>query len=243
MRKGLFLIFSVIAIFWIPSIFSQDPIQIEIIGDKDSLTIHIPGNQSVSIQGLGFEVQDDDNSLFYYLNEFEVFKGLLSDLKTPICLRLFRSNVTPILPGRCDGDTTINQVVSNSDVFWYDSTLGNFRVLNILSPWKSIQLCDLSNSVCEVEYTEEWMIQEEEFDGVTMVLVPPACFNMGSSDFNDAQPVHQICFEKYFWIDKYEVTNAQFERFEGIAKQGSIAVGDNIPRDNITWKEALIFVS
>lgn len=55
--------------------------------------------------------------------------------------------------------------------------------------------------------------------GVTQVFVPAGCFVMGSNpatDFLaelDEQPAHEVCFEEGFWIDKTEVTNAQYETF------------------------------
>ncbi len=73
------------------------------------------------------------------------------------------------------------------------------------------------------------------FNGVEMVLVPPGCFQMGHADGRrDEQPVHQICFGESFWIDRYEVTNAQF----GVA---GAFTGDNHPRENLTWFEARDF--
>jgi iron(II)-dependent oxidoreductase len=47
-----------------------------------------------------------------------------------------------------------------------------------------------------------------------MVLVPTGCFEMGNEiGFRGEQPVHEICFEQPFWIDRTEVTVAQFARF------------------------------
>lgn len=56
-----------------------------------------------------------------------------------------------------------------------------------------------------------WTPVERDFDGVTMVLVPVGCFDMGSNDGDgDEQPIHEICFDEPFWIDKYEVTNEDY---------------------------------
>jgi formylglycine-generating enzyme required for sulfatase activity len=70
-----------------------------------------------------------------------------------------------------------------------------------------------------------------EFNGIEMVLVPAGCFMMGSIDeqidlimqiceengstcerdwFADEQPAHQQCFDEPFWIDRTEVTRAQY---------------------------------
>ena len=110
----------------------------------------------------------------------------------------------------------------------------------------------------------------QTFDGVEMVLVPPGCFMMGSTqaqidDLNkqiDARdngikayfgyfsghdhvdnegPQSRVCFDKPFWLDRYEVTNRQFAQFKGVAAQHSTWVGVNRPRETITWFEARDF--
>jgi len=67
--------------------------------------------------------------------------------------------------------------------------------------------------------------------GITQVYVPPGCFMMGSSDeqveaalkLNPPnwvkgttiyeQPQHEVCLTKGYWMDQYEVTNADFAAF------------------------------
>jgi formylglycine-generating enzyme required for sulfatase activity len=70
----------------------------------------------------------------------------------------------------------------------------------------------------DVTRNGDWAPVEQEFDGITMVYVPKGCFWMGSdadSDESgeDEQPVHEQCIDRPFWIDKQEVTNAEFARF------------------------------
>lgn len=80
-----------------------------------------------------------------------------------------------------------------------------------------------------------WNPIAETINGVEMVLVPPGCFTMGNEGGRrDEQPEHQICFDKAYWIDRYEVTNSQY---------GSDGVfpGELRPRDNLTWFEARDF--
>lgn len=84
-----------------------------------------------------------------------------------------------------------------------------------------------------VEYTFE--------DGVTMVLVPPGCFMMGSDGLNDEQPVHEQCFDEPFWIDKTEVTQADFERLGGEKAYANYFDGDLRPVEGVTWFEARDF--
>jgi formylglycine-generating enzyme required for sulfatase activity len=83
-----------------------------------------------------------------------------------------------------------------------------------------------------VSSNNEWAPVVQEFNGVKMALVPAGCFMMGSESGNDdEQPVHQQCFESPFWIDMYEVTNAQYGspgRWKGADR----------PREGISWLDA-----
>ena len=45
-----------------------------------------------------------------------------------------------------------------------------------------------------------------------MVLIKPGVFTMGSKEFEDAQPLHQVKISP-FWMDTHEVTNAEFATF------------------------------
>lgn len=86
-----------------------------------------------------------------------------------------------------------------------------------------------------------WAIFEQEFDGVTMVLVPAGCFMMGGGEFEDEQPESRQCLEASIWIDKYEVTNAQFAQFGGSTEGPSTWTEDDRPRESLTWFEARDF--
>lgn len=82
---------------------------------------------------------------------------------------------------------------------------------------------------------DAWTPVIETFNGVEMVLVPPGCFMMGSEEGDrDERPVSEICFEQAFWIDRFEVTNAQY------GSPGAFE-GDDQPRGNLTWFEARDF--
>lgn len=105
-----------------------------------------------------------------------------------------------------------------------------------------------------VTRNDNWTPIIEEYNGVEMVLVPVGCFVMGSTDeqvnyamqrceqvrgagncdsswYKNEQPSEKICFDEPFWIDLYEVTNAQY---------GSVGnwSGDKFPREDIGWAEA-----
>src|SRR5262249_14991339 len=55
--------------------------------------------------------------------------------------------------------------------------------------------------------------------GSAQVWVSAGCFQMGSdpakdnSARDDEQPFHQVCITKGFWLDKYEVSNADYQKF------------------------------
>jgi formylglycine-generating enzyme required for sulfatase activity len=88
----------------------------------------------------------------------------------------------------------------------------------------------------------EWTPISQRFNGVEMVFVPAGCFMMGSENgSSDEQPVHEQCIEEPFWIDRYEVTNAQFEQFGGAAGRESYWSDPQRPREQITWREARAF--
>lgn len=94
-------------------------------------------------------------------------------------------------------------------------------------------------AIASVTQNSEWTPQFQDFDGVSMALVPPGCFMMGSNDgLDDERPISKVCFEKPFWIDKTEVTQAQFKQFGGEAALSSQFSGDNRPVEQITWLEA-----
>ncbi|MBZ0291024.1 MAG: SUMF1/EgtB/PvdO family nonheme iron enzyme [Anaerolineae bacterium] len=106
-----------------------------------------------------------------------------------------------------------------------------------------------------VSSNSEWQLVSSTLDGIPMVLVPAGCFNMGSNDeqllsafqqcemelgtgqcqmawFEKETPSTNICFDQPFWIDQTEITNEQY------GSSGSFS-GNNAPRDNISWFNAL----
>ena len=85
----------------------------------------------------------------------------------------------------------------------------------------------------------DWIPTEQEFDGVMMLLVPVGCFEMGSNTGNsNEKPVHTQCIESPFWLDKTEVTQAQFVANGGVKANANGFTGDNRPVEQITWFEA-----
>lgn len=72
-----------------------------------------------------------------------------------------------------------------------------------------------------------------DFDTNGMVWVPGGSFYMGSEDADsrrDEQPVHLVTVDG-FWMDKYEVTNEEFEKFAKASGYLTIAERKPDPKD------------
>jgi len=77
-----------------------------------------------------------------------------------------------------------------------------------------------------------------------MVLIPAGEFQMGSNESDDEKPIHTVYLDA-FYIDKYEVTNAQYKKF--MDAKGYKAPGywndpkynaPNHPVVGVTWNDA-----
>lgn len=84
-------------------------------------------------------------------------------------------------------------------------------------------------------------------DGVEMVLVPAGSFFIGSNEFEDASPLQIRCLPS-FYIDRYEISNAQYARF--VSETGypppphwggnSPPPGEEmLPVTNVSWFDAM----
>ena len=72
------------------------------------------------------------------------------------------------------------------------------------------------------------------------VWVPGGCYRMGSnSGEDDEQPVHEVCVDG-FWLGKYEVTQAEWQRVMG--NNPSHFKGDRNPVEIVSWDDAQEFI-
>ncbi len=86
-----------------------------------------------------------------------------------------------------------------------------------------------------VTHNAAWRPVIETINGYEMVRVPSGCFKMGMEHGRrDERPVTEICIERAFWLDRFEVTNAQYGAEGGYG-------GADIPHGNLTWFEARDF--
>ena len=84
-----------------------------------------------------------------------------------------------------------------------------------------------------------------EASGMEFVYVPGGCFKMGSSlgekgRFLWEGPVHEVCVNG-FWLGKYEVTQAQWQKIMGDNPSG-FGKGGEYPVENVSWENAKEFL-
>jgi formylglycine-generating enzyme required for sulfatase activity len=144
---------------------------------------------------------------------------------------------TPDITASIDAYRT-QQAVTVTAQYFFDLTAT--ATVWTLTPTPTID--PLSRARARVSRNDDWIPYIVEFDGVEMVLVPAGCFTIGASPESDGERNgNEICFNEPFWIDRTEVTQEQFRRFDGDAARPSAFTGDNRPVENITWFEARAF--
>ena len=75
--------------------------------------------------------------------------------------------------------------------------------------------------------------------GLKLVWVPGGRFRMGSNEYSDEKPVHEVALDG-FWIGKTEVTVRQWRAVMGSVPGGN-TVGDSHPVVNVTWNDCQEF--
>ena len=77
------------------------------------------------------------------------------------------------------------------------------------------------------------------------VLIPAGTFQMGSKDgYDDNKPVHQVTITKDFYMGKYEVTQAEYEKYCSYGSNSPFSDygdGDNYPAYYVSWYDALVY--
>jgi len=95
--------------------------------------------------------------------------------------------------------------------------------------------------VCGEPETKEIQPVPEGF-----VLVEAGTFQMGSNDgYDDNKPVHEVTITKPFYMGKYEVTQAEYEKYCSYtgtdSPSSSYGDGDNYPAYYVSWYDALVY--
>ena len=71
-----------------------------------------------------------------------------------------------------------------------------------------------------------------------MIAIPGGSFQMGSEDFRDTEPVHQVALSP-FHIGKFQVTQAQWQAVMG--NNPSHFKSNNLPVEQVSWQDAFEF--
>jgi formylglycine-generating enzyme required for sulfatase activity len=78
-----------------------------------------------------------------------------------------------------------------------------------------------------------------------MVLIPAGTFQMGTEKgYGDDKPVHEVTITKSFYMRKYEVTQAEYEKYcsyGSSSPSSSYGDGDNYPAYYVSWYDALVY--
>lgn len=79
--------------------------------------------------------------------------------------------------------------------------------------------------------------------GMEFASVPAGSFQMGSSngDANE-QPVHQVTFASGFYLGRYEVTQAQWQKVSGNNPSNFSSCGENCPVEQVSWDDVQEFI-
>ncbi|KJU85942.1 sulfatase-modifying factor protein [Candidatus Magnetobacterium bavaricum] len=87
-----------------------------------------------------------------------------------------------------------------------------------------------------------WTVLKEE--APDLVLVKGGCYKMGDTfddGFVDEKPVHEVCVDD-FYMGKYEVTQAQWEKVIG-SNPSHFKKGGSYPVEQVSWDDVQVYIS
>ena len=96
-------------------------------------------------------------------------------------------------------------------------------------------------------FVASWKLKGEGGDEIPegFVLVEAGTFQMGSNEgYSDNQPVHEVTITTPFYMGKYEVTQAEYEKYcsyGSSSTSSSYGDGDNYPAYLVSWYDALVY--
>lgn len=70
-----------------------------------------------------------------------------------------------------------------------------------------------------------------------MAFIPAGPFIMGDTEHKDEEPIHRVILDG-FYIDLYEVTNFEYERFHPQHPRSPLSTCDRCPTAMVSWHEA-----
>lgn len=72
------------------------------------------------------------------------------------------------------------------------------------------------------------------------VLIQPGTFMMGSDDYKDEQPVHQVTISKPFYMGQNPVTQEEWNAL--MESNPSRFKGNRLPVEQVCWHDAIDFI-
>lgn len=84
----------------------------------------------------------------------------------------------------------------------------------------------------------------DQTTGMNFVFVKGGCYNMGDvfgAGSSDEKPVHEVCVSD-FYLGKYEVTQAQWEKVMGDNPSFDKKCGPDCPVGNVSWQKVQNFI-
>lgn len=148
-----------------------DGVDVTIFVDAESLTVYVPGNQPVALDGFGFEVEIDGQPQTFPLFEYPSLRGIPLDLvEAPICFRLVLDTSTRVAPAPCADATLSRQRLTASDIFWYDTSINAPRPFTIVSGMVPVEFCTDGEPECTLTYR----IPGSDIDTTPDLMTEPA---------------------------------------------------------------------
>ena len=124
------------------------------------------------------------------------------------------------------------------------SVLALFLIAGIIGGYLFIKPSTKGQSVAKTQ-VESGQLNSKGFnesihpgDGSTMILIPEGEFTMGSDNYSAEKPVQKIYLDNYY-IDKYLVTNEQYQKFVAATEYATNAEKDGVGMVRIgrRWKK------
>jgi formylglycine-generating enzyme required for sulfatase activity len=79
-------------------------------------------------------------------------------------------------------------------------------------------------------------------NGMEFAAIPAGSFQMGSDSYSDESPVHQVTFASGFYLGRYEVTQAQWQKVMGNNPSPDKSCGENCPVEKVSWDDTQEFI-
>lgn len=127
-RRVLWVLIALFAA--VGAVNAQDAVQIVVFRDEDSLTIYVPGEGQVSLQGLQIQDATGYNHLLQAYVDFQHIN--FSRIAAPVCLRLVRDDSRTTAPQACATAEQHLQTLTNADVFWHDAFMNQTSIISVI---------------------------------------------------------------------------------------------------------------